>query len=145
MHVGRVTDQRTRVTLALLAQILAEPAFNILRTKEQLGYVVACSRWYLAGASDAGIRVVVQSEKSPAYLEERVEVFLDHMKGVIEEEISIEEFREHKVGLQMRWREAHKNLGEEMSSFCVHLNSGHLDFYRRECGDESYSASVGRG
>jgi insulysin len=119
--------------LALLTQILAEPAFNVLRTKEQLGYIVSCSRWHLAGASDAGMRVLVQSERNPAYLEKRVEAFLDHMKSVIEE-LGMEQFQEQKLGLQRKWREAHKNLREEMSTFWVHLDSGHLDFYRREYG-----------
>jgi insulysin len=131
MQVGRTTDQRTRVTLAILTQILAEPAFNVLRTKEQLGYVVACTQWYLSGASDAGMRIVVQSEKNPAYLEERVEAFLDKIKGVIKE-LSPEQFNEQKVGLQRKWREAHKNLGDELSAFWVQVDSGHLDFYRRE-------------
>jgi insulysin len=100
VHVGRTTDKKTRVTLALLTQILTEPAFDVLRTKEQLGYAIACTRWSLAGASDAGIRINIQSEKNPAYLEERVEVFLDHMKGVIEE-MGVEVFREHKVALRV--------------------------------------------
>jgi insulysin len=133
MHVGQLTDQPTRVTLALLAQILTEPAFNILRTQEQLGYVVSCSQWQLAGSGHGGIRIVVQSEKEPAFLEERVEAFLDRMKDVIEA-MTPEQIDEQKVGLGRKWREAAKNLNEETSQYWAQVDSGHLDFYIREPG-----------
>ena len=73
MHVGNRTSSTLRVTASLLTQILSEPAFNVLRTKEQLGYIVLCSTWVLAGSGCAGIRIVIQSEKGPAYLEARVD------------------------------------------------------------------------
>src|ERR1700733_9849886 len=69
VHVGKLTDQQTRVKMSLLAQVLHEPAFNVLRTKEQLGYVVLCSAWPLAGSGDGGIRLAVQSERDPVYVE----------------------------------------------------------------------------
>lgn len=103
----------------------------MLRTKEQLGYIVSCGYWSLPGASDRGIRIVVQSERTPGYLESRVEAFLDEMKAHIEK-MTPETFEEQKVGLDKAWREEHKNLSEEASSFMAHINSGHLDFYRRE-------------
>jgi insulysin len=109
---------------------LSEPAFNILRTKEQLGYIVGASAWSAPGDNDVGLRIVVQSERGPVYLEERVEVFLDHMKGVIEL-MTEEEFIEQKNGLGRNWREIVKNLNEEVSKFWAHINSGYLDFLRR--------------
>jgi len=131
MHVGKLTEQRNRVTLALLTQILTEPAFNVLRTKEQLGYVVSCTQWQLAGSGIGGIRIVVQSEKKPEFLEERVEAFLDKMKGVIDD-MTPEQFQEQKVGLGRKWREAPKNLNEESSNYWAQVDSGYLDFFRRE-------------
>lgn len=115
----------------LLSQILSEPAFDILRTKEQLGYIVSASRWTAPGHNDTGLRIVVQSERGPVYLEGRVEAFLDHMKGVIEL-MTDEEFAEQKHGLERKWREVAKNLEEEVSRFYVHIDSGYLDFLRRK-------------
>ncbi|KAJ4475639.1 insulin-degrading enzyme [Lentinula aciculospora] len=129
VHVGSVSDARLRVVGALLTQILTEPAFNVLRTKEQLGYVVFCGSWSLPGATEKGIRIVVQSEKTPGYLESRVEAFLEEMKTNIEA-LSPEMFEEHKSSLDKKWREEEKNLAEEASVFAGHINSGHLDFYR---------------
>jgi len=40
LHFGSIVDQKLRIVSALLTQILSEPAFSILRTREQLGYNV---------------------------------------------------------------------------------------------------------
>ena len=131
MHFGPLIDQRLRVVSVLLTQILSEPAFNVLRTKEQLGYIVSASQWVAPGANESGLRIVVQSERGPVYLEERIEAFLEHMKGVIEA-MSGDEFLEQKAGLERRWTEAPKNLSEEVNRHWAHIDSGYLDFLRRE-------------
>ncbi|KAG6854735.1 hypothetical protein C0991_002449 [Blastosporella zonata] len=123
-------DQKLRVVSALLTQILSEPAFNILRTQEQLGYIVHCAPWSLAGSSEKGLRLVVQSEKTPGYLEERVEAFLDGMKSTLES-MTEEEFSEQKSGLERKWLEKDKNLSDETSYFVGHITTGHWDFLRR--------------
>ncbi|KAI0062244.1 hypothetical protein BV25DRAFT_1804109 [Artomyces pyxidatus] len=130
VHLGDLTDRHLRVTAALLTQILKEPAFDTLRTKEQLGYIVSASAWPSAGDSVTGLHIVVQSERGPVYLEERVEAFLEKMKGVIIE-MSEDEFLEQKNGLEQKWREAPKNLAEETQRYWSHIDSGYLDFYRR--------------
>jgi insulysin len=131
LYMGSKIDRKTRVLVALVAQMLSEPAHAVLRTKEQLGYVVLCGQITLNGASHVGIRILVQSERAPAYLEERVEQFFDTMLGVITN-MDEEVFREYKVGLEKRWREKYKNLAEEASSFWAQVDSGYLDFYRSE-------------
>ncbi|KAK2466811.1 hypothetical protein APHAL10511_001069 [Amanita phalloides] len=131
LHFGSDVDQRLRVTSALLVKILTEPAFNILRTQEQLGYVVLCSPWVLPGYGEKGFRIVIQSAKQPGYLEHRVEAFLDKMKETIEQ-MSESAFEEYKAGLAKRWLEADKNMSEEAARFMLHISSGHLDFLRNE-------------
>lgn len=130
-HFGPTTSQHLRVTADLLTQILSEPAFNILRTKEQLGYIVSASQWLSSGSGHTGLRIVVQSERGPVYLEERVEAFLEHMKGVLEG-MSDEAFQEQKDGLREKWQEAPKNVGQEMTRYWSHIESGYLDFMRRK-------------
>lgn len=63
--------------LELLAQIISEPCFNILRTKEQLGYIVFSGVRRTNGAQ--GLRVIVQSDKHPQYVEGRIDLFMDSM------------------------------------------------------------------
>ncbi|KAF7295456.1 Insulin-degrading enzyme [Mycena indigotica] len=142
VHLGSVVDQHLRVTSSLLVQLLQEPAFNVLRTKEQLGYIVSCSGWVLPGSVEKGIRFVVQSEKMPGYLEDRVEAFLDAMKTTIEQ-MSPETFAEHKESVRKRWTESEKNITEEVTRLASHVMSGHYDFLRNE-KDAEYIANVSK-
>lgn len=129
LHIGPIANQRLRVAASLLTQILSEPTFNVLRTQEQLGYIVSCGPWNLSGQSERGIRIVVQSEKAPSYLEQRVDAFLVDMSSKLEE-MTPEEFEEHKLSLRKKWLEADKNLAEETSRFQPHVATGHWDFLR---------------
>lgn len=70
-------DDQSNVFVDLVTQILSEPCYNQLRTKEQLGYIVFCGSRKSNGVQ--GIRVIVQSAKHPAYVEERIEHFLNGM------------------------------------------------------------------
>lgn len=130
LQFGSSTDARLRTTTLLLIHIMSEPAFDILRTKEQLGYIVFCSELQLSGASLLGLRLVVQSERNPAYLEQRVETFLDTMKSKIEE-MELDDFEQFKTGLQQKWTEGIKDLRKERAKFWEHIDSGYLDFLRR--------------
>lgn len=62
--------------LQLVSHLMAEPAFDQLRTKEQLGYIVNLSP---SSAGDVqSLRVIVQSNsRDPLYLESRIESFLE--------------------------------------------------------------------
>ena len=131
IHIGDRLEPRQRVAARLLVQLLSEPAFNILRTREQLGYVVSCGIWVSPGRSEMGMRIVVQSERAPAYLEERIDAFLDEIQETIEN-MPEKEFQEHKDGLETEWKEAPKNLKEETNRFWSHIDSGYLDFNLRE-------------
>ena len=93
---------KTNMLLELFVQIITEPCFNILRTKviilllradyyfsfccyfkcfylsqEQLGYIVFSGLRRSNGAQ--GFRVIVQSDRHPKYIDERVEAFLTSM------------------------------------------------------------------
>lgn len=77
VQCGRQTD-RSNVMVDLVAQVLTEPCYNQLRTKEQLGYIVFCGPRKANGVQ--GIRVIVQSTRHPVDVEERIECFLDSME-----------------------------------------------------------------
>ena len=68
-------DLLHKAQLVLLVHMLQEPAFDQLRTKEQLGYIVwTTSRRTPDGPS--GLRIIIQSEREASYLEQRIEAFL---------------------------------------------------------------------
>ncbi|TBU42064.1 Metalloenzyme, LuxS/M16 peptidase-like protein [Dichomitus squalens] len=135
MSIAKAGDRRRQVLAALVAHILSEPAFNILRTREQLGYIVSASHWHMTGGGQTGLGIIVQSEREPKYLEQRVDAFLGEMREKIAS-MSDEEFSEHKVALQKQWREAPKNLTEELNRYWPQIEWGYLDFYRRDLDSE---------
>ncbi|KIY50747.1 hypothetical protein FISHEDRAFT_37782 [Fistulina hepatica ATCC 64428] len=131
LHYGSTTDERMLVVSSLLTQILQEPTFNVLRTQEQLGYIVSCSNLLLPGGSLKGMRIVIQSEKNPGYLEDRVEAFLSGMKETLEQ-MPEEVFETQKTGLKKRWLEKSKNVNDEATRFMAQITNGQFDFLRNE-------------
>ena len=71
------------MVLDLYAKLINEPCHDTLRTQEQLGYIVWSGPKRDCGVQ--GIRVLVQGSKDPAYLDERIEMFLEAMRKKIEE------------------------------------------------------------
>ncbi|KAK9454555.1 Metalloenzyme, LuxS/M16 peptidase-like protein [Dipodascopsis uninucleata] len=126
-QVGDITNKRQRVTLALLAQIANEPAFNQLRTKEQLGYVVFSGVRHTR--TTTGFRVLIQSEKPTDYLAARIDAFFDSLYNIINE-MPDNEFQDHVKSLITKRKEKLKNLGEETSRYWNHIQSGYYDYFR---------------
>ena len=82
-----------KMLLHLFCKLIEEPCFDILRTKQQLGYHVHCYvREKISGIS--GLSICVQSDKHPQYLEEKVDEFLRDMGGFIQNMPCIE-FQNH--------------------------------------------------
>ncbi|WRT69793.1 uncharacterized protein IL334_006784 [Kwoniella shivajii] len=129
LHVGDPTDVLLRNTLSLFSQISSEPAFDVLRTKQQLGYIVFSHASSSAGSM--GYSIIVQSEKSTEFVENRIESFLDGLKETIES-LSEEEFEKHKISLIAKKEEKPKNLTEETRRFLGRVKDRYYEFGKRE-------------
>lgn len=121
VHACDKTDPVSRMKVALFSQIASEPAFNVLRTKEQLGYIVS-----LAG-TPMGVRVLVQSEKTPAHVEGRIEAFLSQFRETLAS-LSDEEFDRHRQALIDKKLEQPKHLAGETRQFWRHMVSRDYEF-----------------
>ena len=125
LYIGSNQARDLRARLLLLAQMADEPCFDQLRTKEQLGYVV------FSGASIhntwIGYRILVQSEKPPEYLEDRIENFLSDLGQQIKD-MDERLFEKHKVSIINKRLERLKNLNQETSRFWNHVLSECYDF-----------------
>ncbi|CAL1714758.1 unnamed protein product [Somion occarium] len=77
------------------------------------------------------IRIQVQSEHDPIYLEERIDSFLDEMKTKLER-LSEEELQATKATLEKSWTEKPVNLGEEKGFYWLPIESGYLNFLWRD-------------
>ena len=125
LFVGNNLDRPLRAKLLLLAQMTDEPCFDQLRTKEQLGYVVGSGA--LIFSTVAAYRVLIQSEKDCAYLEKRIDHFLTGFERAIQD-MPVEEFQAHKIGLINKRLEKLKNLNQESGRFWHHITSEVYDF-----------------
>ncbi len=129
IYVGSVSDKVLRAKLLLLAQMTDEPGFNQLRTKEQLGYIVFTGA--RMAATTMGYRVIIQSERSPEYLETRINAFLSTF-GTSLADMSVDDFESHKKSLINKRLEKIKNLGQESGRFWSHITNEYYDFLQVE-------------
>ncbi|CAM5157075.1 unnamed protein product [Natator depressus] len=113
--------------LELFCQIISEPCFNTLRTKEQLGYIVFSGPRRANGIQ--GLRFIIQSEKQPHYLESRVEAFLKTMEKCIED-MSEEAFQKHIQALAIRRLDKPKKLSAECAKYWGEIISQQYNFDR---------------
>lgn len=113
--------------LELLVKIINEPCFNILRTKEQLGYIVSSGIRRSNGVQ--GLRVIVQSDRHPEYVDQRVETFIASMETYIEQ-MPDEEFERHKEALAAQRLEKPKRLSARSSRFWAEITSQQYNFDR---------------
>lgn len=114
-----IFDDWANHALALLSvQVFSESFFDILRTKEQLGYVVSNSIRKLRNS--VGIRFLIQSEKPCSHLKERIQWFLTHS---VANPISAQEYQSHKQALKNSLMESKKVLSEETNFFWMQIVS----------------------
>uniref|UniRef100_A0A1B0CI75 Coenzyme PQQ synthesis protein F-like C-terminal lobe domain-containing protein n=1 Tax=Lutzomyia longipalpis TaxID=7200 RepID=A0A1B0CI75_LUTLO len=122
-----VQSDENNVFTDLVAQILSEPCNNVLRTKEQLGYIVFCSGRKMNGVQ--GIRILVQSSQPTAYVEERMELFLDSMVEQIEN-MTEEEFQRHKDALAAIKLEKPRQLVSWFTKYWIEIGLQQYHFSR---------------
>ena len=108
--VGDDADPELRTKNMLFCQLINEPCFDTLRTKEQLGYLVHSSGRASVGMT--GFRISIQSERSAAYLEDRVDNFLLGYEEQLQN-LPVEQFERERASLTNRLREDYKNLFQE--------------------------------
>ena len=115
--------------MELLIQIIKDPCFNILRTKEQLGYVVfsAVKRSNCA----QGLQIIVQSNRHPKYVDQRIEAFLIQFRNLVEE-MTEKEFESHKESLATLLLEKPKKLSVLTLKFWAEIVSQQYHFNRSE-------------
>ncbi|XP_046368976.2 insulin-degrading enzyme-like [Haliotis rufescens] len=120
-------DTRSNVLLELLKQVIGEPAFDTLRTKEQLGYIVWTRVRRCYGAQ--GLRLLVQSDKSTPFVDSRIEVFLHAMDTYIQD-MSEEDFRNHVTALSSRRLEKPKRMRSQNSDYLSEIEDQVYNFDR---------------
>ncbi|RZC37709.1 insulin-degrading enzyme, partial [Asbolus verrucosus] len=120
-------SKENNMKLELFAQIIQEPCFDILRTKEQLGYIVFSGIRRSNGVQ--GLRIIVQSDKHPTYLDDRIEEFLKNMLTYITN-MSEDEFLRHREALAAQRLEKPKQLSTQTNIFWGEITAQQYHFDR---------------
>ncbi|KAK6638804.1 hypothetical protein RUM43_007073 [Polyplax serrata] len=120
---------KNNMLMELLVQIMQDPCFNILRTKEQLGYIV--SSGVRRSNCVQGLRIIVQSDRHPAYIEQRIEAFLIQFREIVEN-MSEQEFERHRESLATVRLEKPKKMSILSSRFWDEITSQQYHFNRAE-------------
>jgi len=120
---------RHNMLLELFSQIINESCYNQLRTKEQLGYIVFSGVRRSNGAQ--GLRVIVQSDRHPEYLDTRIESFLTGLRTVLDT-MQEEEFSQHVEALAIKRLEKPKKLSVRNGRYWSEILSQHYNFNRDE-------------
>ncbi|XP_027334300.1 nardilysin-like [Abrus precatorius] len=102
---------KLKALIDLFDEIVEEPLFNQLRTKEQLGYVVECSPRVTYRVF--GFCFCVQSsEYDPVYLQGRIDNFISGLEELLEE-LDDDTFENYKSGLMAKLLEKDPSLTYE--------------------------------
>ncbi|KAL3653227.1 hypothetical protein CASFOL_002908 [Castilleja foliolosa] len=99
----------------LFDEIIEEPLFNQLRTKEQLGYVVDCCPLVMYRILGFCFRVQ-SSEYDPVYLQERIDTFINGLEEMLEG-LDHDSFENYRNGLIATFLEKVPSLSCQTHSF----------------------------
>jgi nardilysin len=141
IQIGK-DNVRDRVLVDLLVQILNEPFFDQVRTKDQFGYDCFCdSRW--SYGIIGMVFHVVTNVKSAQRVVDRVNQFLSESRsrllapalagggtaeGGVDAGMSDDEFLEHKVALATEKLDSFDSLGEETDSYWEEIRIGRFEW-----------------
>jgi len=120
-------ETKTTALLELYAKLINEPCMNTLRTKEQLGYIVWSGVRRECGVQ--GLYVLVQGSRDPAYLNDRIEIFLESMRTTIAE-MPEETFESVRDALIAKLLEKPKKLTSRVNQYWTEITSQQYNFER---------------
>jgi insulysin len=127
-EIGQV-DTKTNAILSLVRHLVREPAFNTLRTEEQLGYIVF-TNVKTSGNDIKSLMFLIQSDAyDPIHMDERIEAFLVLFRTKLVS-MSADEFRGNVDAVCEQLLEIHKNLGEESSQHWSVITNRSYRFHR---------------
>jgi secreted Zn-dependent insulinase-like peptidase len=124
-QVGR-DDLKQRVIIDLLCQVLSEPLFDQVRTKDQFGYEVYCAPRWTYGIMGISFKCVTAS-KSAAEVDERFDRFVVDFRSDLVT-MPHEEFAQHLAGLAKNKLQMFNTLEEECSSYWDEIVDGRYDW-----------------
>ncbi|KAG5436849.1 hypothetical protein PCK2_001045, partial [Pneumocystis canis] len=125
LQLSHSRDWKLLALLYLLRHIAHNPAFQQLRTKEQLGYLVKTSA--VQTGNMLSFQIMVQSLRDPFYLELRINAFLYKLTAIIET-LTEEQFKTHVQTFITAFSSNFETLDDEVNQYWTCITSGLLNF-----------------
>ncbi|OWZ05767.1 Insulin-degrading enzyme [Phytophthora megakarya] len=124
-----VENYMDRAKLALFSQIVDEPLFDQLRTKEQLGYTVYSTP--SRGNMVQSFKIVVQSNVAPPeFIQQRIDTFWNEFRKTIVTMTS-DQLQKHIQAVVKGYIEKPKNQEEEVQALLVEIANHQYAFDRK--------------
>lgn len=123
-------DIQSKLLQELCLNFIKEPAFDYLRTKEQLGYIVMCLADDNRGI--LGLSILVQSNVKPSH---EIRAYIDTLMKQLEEKIdklTEEEFADIKKASQSVKSQKDKSLDVETERFWAEIAKHTFEFERKK-------------
>lgn len=115
LYGGPTESIETCVLMNLLQQILDQDAFHHLRTEQKLGYVVLGQ--YIVYNGHCGVAVLIQGEKSAAYLDDRITEYFRGLENTLRE-MKDEKFDEYKHAIIKGFSRKFESMSDEYVEIC---------------------------
>lgn len=124
-------DPKDHVLLELISSIVAEPFYEDLRTKQQLGYIVSSGVRALGQSRYLGF-IVQSSFATNEKLTSEITKFLDNVRAKLLERLGEGDFAVYVKSLVESKTEPDKQLATEVTRNWAEIGSGRLEFNRVE-------------
>ncbi|ODV61130.1 uncharacterized protein ASCRUDRAFT_34436 [Ascoidea rubescens DSM 1968] len=127
-----INNARKLMMLYLLDEFIHEPAFNQLRTKEQLGYIVFAKPRMVH--LTVGYKIIVQSHRSSKYLQSRINNFFNNFMKDYIHNLTDKEFEVKKNSLRIKLKSSvsqpvnFRNLNSEFYFYASKILSNFYNF-----------------
>jgi insulysin len=135
-QVGPVAT-RTNAALSVVHHLMREPAFNQLRTEEQLGYIVHTALKTNGESIKSWICLIQSDSFDPLHMDLRIEAFLGKFRTTLAS-MPEAEFASNVESVCQNLLEKNKNLGEESSKHWTVISNQTYRFQRlQEIAEEA--------
>lgn len=115
-----------RVMADLLMEMMYEPLYDQVRTKDQFGYQVSCDTRWTDGVIGMQIQVV-SSSKTAEEIDTRIEEFLTDYRQTLAD-MTQADFLEHMAGLAKQKLDMFNSMSEETGHYWSEIRNGRYMF-----------------